>query len=71
MMDTVRDKAGNTIGFLERYTSTEYGRGRWAHRQVKRVYWRAIPLDARAEATYHTRRRDAIAALAPKEESGG
>ena len=53
-------------GTIVRYTETVPKTGRWAgHGTVQRVYWRAIPSDPAKPITYHRRRRDAVAALAP------
>lgn len=63
MMTTYRDKSGKALGYIERYVSTEPGRGRWAHRWTERVYWRAIPFSVGRPDSFHSRRKDAIAAL--------
>lgn len=59
-------------GFVSRYTEQVPNAGRWrgtgSHEQVM---WRAVPKDRTKPITYHTRRRDALAALVPNPEGSG
>lgn len=54
-------------GTIVRYEETENKTGRWAGRgTVERVKWRAISDDPARPISYHNRRKDAVAALAPE-----